>query len=261
MIIPTVEKLAEEVRAAIHPELPVNPLSVANAEGIKLAEGDFADEFCGRIEFHPSHGTFLLFYPSKGNPGRIKFSVAHELGHYFIESHRDLLLRGSAHDSESGFICSKEMERQADNFAAALLIPRSLVSRRMQPRGFLTLHDIQKVASDCQTSLTCAAFRYVQLAEEACAVVISKDGAIRFGIVSDELGAKGCKFIKKSGTPLDRTCPAAKISSGADLTTQSGKVSSTAWMATQYREFDMWEESLPLGYSGQVLTILSLEKS
>ena len=56
-----VEQQADEVLSAYEVRTaPVDVLAIATAEGIELAEGDYAESFCGRIEYHRDVGGFVL---------------------------------------------------------------------------------------------------------------------------------------------------------------------------------------------------------
>src|SRR5258706_4580314 len=118
-----IERLASEVLSGWGGKTPpVDVESIARDEGIALGPGSYGENFCGRIEFHSDVSKFILFHPDLDlvhNPARVRFSIAHELGHYFIEHHRELLMAGRAHNSTSGFICEDDIEREADEFAAA----------------------------------------------------------------------------------------------------------------------------------------------
>src|SRR5581483_80345 len=81
---------------------PVDPFAVIKSERrLLLAFGeDFGDAFDGRLEYQSPR--FLLFYNTKYDAlphsgqhhPRVNFSVAHELGHYFLEQHRQFLKKG-----------------------------------------------------------------------------------------------------------------------------------------------------------------------
>lgn len=259
MIDPRLEKLADEVRDAMHCEPPVDPMQIAREEGILLGAGNFGDSFSGRIEYHPREMKFLLFYPEVGNPRHIRFSIAHELGHYYIEEHRQMLLGGSAHNSSAGFICDERFEREADTFAAALLIPRQYIERKTRSTRFLTLSGILHMAENCEASATCAAIRYAQYAEEPCAAVLSQGGKVLFGITSDEMGAIGFKVIKK-GTAVPAGSPTARCMAQPMVgTIVEGRWKGEGWFANRFKEIDLWEEATPLGYSGLFLTLLVQE--
>src|SRR3989442_2276580 len=54
------------------------------------------------------------------SPGFQNFSIAHELGHYFLEGHVDAVLaHGGRHESHAGFGSDDPYEIEADYFAAA----------------------------------------------------------------------------------------------------------------------------------------------
>ena len=105
MRVSEIERLASEVLTGWGGKVPpVNVESIAREEGIALAPGSYGEDFCGRIEFHGDVGKFILFHPDLAlapNSARVRFSIGHELGHYFIEHHRDLLMAGRAHNSAS----------------------------------------------------------------------------------------------------------------------------------------------------------------
>src|SRR5213592_4531651 len=76
--------------------LPVDPFAIAKEEGIELAPGQYGAKFDARIKFVRSAKTFILFYKEACKAlteGRVRFSIGHELGHYYLPHHRDYLLR------------------------------------------------------------------------------------------------------------------------------------------------------------------------
>src|SRR5580704_10853060 len=52
-----------------------------------------------------------------------RFSIAHELGHYFTEGDAEKLLATGVHHSRAGFVSADPFEQEADYFAAAVLMP------------------------------------------------------------------------------------------------------------------------------------------
>lgn len=261
MINSVIEQSVERVRQAMSTYMPVDPLRIAQEEGIATAAGTFGESFSGRIEFHPREGKFLLFYPESGNPRRIRFSLAHELGHYYLESHRQKLLVGSAHNSNAGFICDDEMEREADLFAAALLIPRAYIEEKCRSSGFMTLGGIVRMAAECETSITCAAIRYAQYAEEACAVLLSQVGKVLYGITSDEMGASGFRVVRRGIQVPVSSATARCMADQIVGRISEGRSTSAVWFANQFTSIDLWEEAVFLGYAGQVITLLARDKA
>ena len=258
-----VERQADEVVAAyeIH-TAPVDLLAIARAEGIELAEGDYGEPFCGRIEFHREVGGFVLFHPrlaTARNVGRVRFSIGHELGHYFLDHHRTMLMEGRSHNSTSDFICDNTLERQADCFAAALLIPSFALRQRLSRRSFMTLRDILAVAREWQSSVTSAAIRYARFTSEACGVVLSQDGIVQFYSPSDEAAALAFGFLRK-GTPVPPRSKTAQAGQGNDTAVVlEGTASTVEWFPEKRFHRDLWEESIALGATGTVLTLLAVK--
>src|SRR5579884_2148430 len=118
--------------------LPINPLAIAHEEGIELAPGQYGAKFDARIKFVRSHKTFILFYKESSygpTEGRVRFSVGHELGHYYLPHHRAYLLRGQSHNSVTDFRSRAPIEVEADTFAAALLMPNELFAAALKSRN------------------------------------------------------------------------------------------------------------------------------
>jgi Zn-dependent peptidase ImmA (M78 family) len=61
----------------------------------------------------------------------------HELGHYFLDGHVHSLfgLGQGLHQSESGFTSKNPVEREADAFAAGLLMPKTLFKTALAKAG------------------------------------------------------------------------------------------------------------------------------
>lgn len=260
MITPD-ERLASDVLGALElGKTPVDVFEIARREKIKLCPIRHGGDFSGRLEFLPELGRFFLFYPdhpqAEENP-RIRFSVAHELGHFYIEEHRDRLIRGEFHSSESGFICEKAFEMQADSFASGLLLPERTLTRFMQFKGrsFLTLKEMLELAERCVTSRECAAIRYAKFAEEKCIVVVSRAESVLYSVSSDD-AARIAMHLKRGGpVPLQSV---ARRSTTASIT--EGEIPGSAWFPwTKVRTLS--EESISLGYGGLVLTLVAYAHS
>jgi len=257
-----IEDLVSEIRNA-HGQTgpPINVFHIAREEGILLGPGNYGEEFDGRIEFHPQKNKFILFYPgnNKNRPStRIRFSVAHELGHYYMSEHRKLLTQGQSHYSKSGFICDNKLEREADFFAAALLIPKKILNQFCVRKKFYTLKELVELANTWQTSLTGAGIRYVQCTSECCAIVLSQDCEVLFYLPSDDADCRGFKWLgRKKVSPRSATVEAGKNQGSANVFEQASHTE--MWFTDRRASCKLWEEAFPLGYTGLVLTILTFE--
>jgi len=238
--------------------LPVDPKQIAKLEGIQLVEGAYGEDFDARIEFLPSIQKFAIFYQGVGSgrpEGRVNFSLAHELGHYYL--HNAYLLSGASHNSESDFASKNPMERQADEFAAALLMPRDLFAARVKrlSRGICTLKDICRLSEhEFCTSVTSTALRYCKCDFEACALILSRAGRILWADYSTDMQMLNMKFIP-FGSPIPEDSWSAEVDDPSPRV--EGTVDADVWFQHPNRT-ELWEEAMVLGRTGLMLTFLSL---
>lgn len=266
-----IERAAEEVLDAHDAtRLPVDPFAIAKAEGIRLAPGRYDECFDGRIEYRRRNGRgrFFLFYPQTEPPwrpeGRVRFSVSHELGHFYLPKHRDYLTSGRWHGSHCGFVSDKPAEREADIFATALLMPRrSFVARvKMKAGGVCTMSDLAQLADEVfKTSITSTAIRYAQLDFEPCCVVLSRGDRVLYSIRSEDMRRQGLGWIDQGSrvpaTSVTGKRAAALAKDAAPKT--GGPVDSDVWFDSR-RARPLWEEVKALGRTGLALTLLALNE-
>jgi hypothetical protein len=265
-----IELLAKEKLIALGMwRLPVNPLAIAREEGIELAPGRYGERFDARIKFVRSVKTFILFYKEAGyglTEGRVRFSLGHELGHYYLPHHRTYLLSGQSHNSVTDFRSPDPREKEADEFSSALLMPHELFAGALKSRNLTicALADLSRLAENTfQTSLTSTVRRYVGLDWEACSMVVSEAGVVKWARHSDTMKAQGMGWIEH-GTPVPHATPTAKLwdrlGREATLDRVEAGVDADIWFERPYRR-RLWEEAMPLGYTGQVLTFLAAEEA
>ncbi len=255
------EKAALQVISDLGIEnLPIDPIKIAEEEGIELLGDAYGDDFDARIEFHPEIEKFAIFY-QLARPGftlgRVNFSLAHELGHYYL--HSKYLLSGQSHNSEPDYRSKDPMERQADAFAAALLMPRHLFKSRIEKlrREICTLRDICKLATDqFKTSITSTTLRYLKCDFEPCAMVMSRDNHVLWADYSTDMQYLGMKYIPfSSRVPAKSRSYALRHDSPDDIV--EGEIDSHVWFEYPKRS-QLWEEAMALGRTGLVLTFLTL---
>jgi len=253
---PQIEMLADEVVVAFGLATPIDLERIAREEGIELAEGDYGEEFHGRIEYLAEVEAFVIYHPSivTGQyPARVRFSIAHELGHFYIPHHRDILLKGQAHYSQEGFRSKNLVERQADTFAAALLIPTKVLKERMGRRGFLTLAQILNLAEVCRASVQATAFRYTRFTREPHLALVSENGKVLYGFASEQ--ARYWGFGSLRDIPVPDSSPTIEASGINGI--REAKTDVKTWFPRKESNVELWEEAVQLGSSNRALTLLS----
>lgn len=239
--------------------LPIDPLAIAAAHDIQTTP--MSSDTIGVSGFLMKQGdNFGIGYSTRlDNQGLINFTVSHELGHYFLPGHVRLLFGtgDTIHKSRSGFISSEQHERQADYFAANLLMPQNLFLpqlRRVRP-GFA---GIEELANLCNTSLTSTAIRFAALAEDPVAVVVSSGDRIDFCFMSEAFREiRGLTWLKK-GSPVPAGTATERFNSNLENVSNCSRKEETTSFETWFDgpDHELCEDVVGLGVYGKTLTVL-----
>jgi Zn-dependent peptidase ImmA (M78 family) len=93
--------------------------------------------------------------------GRERFSIAHELGHWDL--HRGQSFKCRVDDVSDNLATNRSKEREADTYAAHLLMPSGLFNPIIASLGTPGFTELQSVASQFETSLLATALRLVNV--------------------------------------------------------------------------------------------------
>lgn len=238
--------------------LPVCPTAIAEACGIQVQEKPPEnDGFSGMLARVGE--TFGILYathvPSRGFQ---RFSVAHELGHYFLPGHIDSVLAGGFHQSRAEFSTSDPYEVEADLFASALLMPPNLFKRELV-RVDDGLTAVKLLAEKCETSLTATAITFARHTRAAVGVVQSTDGVVDFCSFSEAMKDAGVRWLRKGDlVPTDSlTAHFSGDRSRVDAADEDAvEAPLTRWFENA-RPLRAREEVIGLGRYGRVLSIIT----
>lgn len=181
--------------------------------------------------------------------GRKRFAIAHEIGHFVLHTGTQLILCDE--EDMHAWKESKTREIEANEFASSLLMPHEIFIRFIDS-GQPTFSAISDVAREFRTTLTATALRYIGLSKEPCALVVSKDCAVKWYRKSDSFN-----FHVKVGEKLSFDTFAFDFFDGVDLPEDPDSVPARAWLAGEIDEkSDIIEQSISLGSYGVVLSLL-----
>ena len=255
------ERLAEQTAKSMGFEaFPVCPFKIAERNEIvvmaKPADQPGVSGYLMRVGnvFGIGHATHIR------SEGFINFTVAHELGHYFLPGHAEELFPNGdgVHWSKSGFVSSHGLEREADAFAASLLMPEYLFQKAVDGCG-LGLPALKRLAEQCKTSITATAIRFVGYTSDHVAVVMSVGQQIEWCYLSDSLrDLKGTQWPTRGMMLPPRSETAAfnrKPSNVADGETAEGASPLSHWLDGDC-DAEMNEDVIGLGTYGRTLTLL-----
>lgn len=128
----------------------------------------------------------IITVNSDANPGRQRFTAAHETGHWLFD-------RGDVHGAcaEDGILkgwsaAKGGIEYRANRFAAELLMPREMI-RRAVPSSPLTLDTVRDITGKFRTTLTAAAIRCVEVGPLPAIVLCCDRGQMKWFTKGDAL--------------------------------------------------------------------------
>ena len=109
-------------------KIPVDVVKIADDLGIEIYETELKKEISGAISYDSKNKKFSILLNKKNSTKRKRFTIAHELGHYFLhknilendEIHIDIMYRDDSRNYE---------EKKVDYFAGALLMNKMLLEK------------------------------------------------------------------------------------------------------------------------------------
>jgi len=176
--------------------------------------------FDGALFANEAKSRWMLLYNSGlTSPGRIRFTQAHELGHYILHRVKRDEFRCSSDDMLSWE--DKNIEAEADLFASFLLMP--LNDFRQQLTTSTDFEVLGHCAARYGVSLTAATLKWIQCTDESAVLILSRDGFMKWAFSSPAAHRNGAFFRTRRGAveiPAGSLAAAPTIAQeriGADL--------------------------------------------
>lgn len=240
--------------------LPVDPRTIAENREIVVQAKPVEDKGCSGMLVRLGNDFAIAYATHLQNEGFENFSIAHELGHYFMPGHVEAVIQGEngMHVSRAGFNSNNKYEAEADRFAAGLLMPRHLFFPAIEKAG-QGLVAIDALAILCKTSLHATAIRYTQCTRDPVAIIVSRGGIIDHCFMSEALKQlNGIDWIKKrEGVPRNTaTFAFNQIPTNVEHGIRVEETSNLQHWFGGKRRIEISEDVVGLGRYGKTLTVL-----
>ncbi len=239
--------------------LPIDPFAVARDRKIEVVAKPARDAGVSGMLIRVGNEFAIAYSTHIDNEPFQRFSVSHELGHYFLPGHVDAVMdeRG-IHESRAGFASNDRYEIEADRFAAGFLMPRHLFFPALQKSG-QGLAAVERLATLCETSLHATAIRYTQCARDPVAIVLSIGNRIDHCFMSESLKALGgIDWIRKREA-VPRNTPTFAFNQDDENVRRAVRIEDTSnlqdWFGG-HRSIEVSEDVIGLGRYGKTLTVL-----
>lgn len=198
-----------KVRMLAGPDEVIDLVALAQKAGINIKTGNYNHEFLGMLVLKGRQFTIHLNLESgdKIKTPLIRYTLAHELGHFFIPSHRARLLSGEGISQDGYILVDDELaEKEAEYFASCLLMPEEYVVPlfHAEPLSHRLLWDW---ADRFKVSVAAIAGRYTTLGPTPILVVWSTNG--QYEKANKSKGFPYFKLNHPSGNQMPDCCFAA----------------------------------------------------
>ena len=189
-------------------------------------------------------------------PGRVAFTIAHELGHWELHPNHSQAIACTAGDIAA--YKGSGIEQEANAFAAELLMPTPMLAQTLRFAS-PTIQQAVEIASTFGTSLTAAAIRVVELIDFPAIVVLSADNRVTWSVSSPKARPY---FCVQRGDPIDDRALAWNCLTEVEELEQPETVESSAWFSRDHsaHRLQVWEQSAVLGEYDVVLSIVSFDE-
>lgn len=157
-------------------------------------------------------------------PGRRRFTIAHELGHFELHDVRAEWVICVEKDLQQWNQQSVPTETEANQFASELLMPEFMF-KPLCGQALPSLSLIRKLAEDFRMSLTATALRYISFCPYRCAFILSKRDRLEWFKCTDDFG-----YMLERGVKLDPDCLATDFFARKELPIGMQPVVASSWI-------------------------------
>ncbi|MFD3002646.1 ImmA/IrrE family metallo-endopeptidase [Pontibacter toksunensis] len=181
--------LAETIADSFSPSQVVDLGAIAAANSITFDYGAYETFFDGMLQYHKGKFHIFLNLDKLGNPNspRARFTIAHELGHFYIDEHRNALTSGKVkpHTSMVEIYNNENLaEIEADCFASNLLMPESRFMDTCKGSKKTGMAAILFLSDTFQVSVLSAAVNYIKRNICPCSLIKWGDAGYQWSLQS-----------------------------------------------------------------------------
>jgi Zn-dependent peptidase ImmA (M78 family) len=182
---------------------------------------------------------------------RHRFTLAHEIGHYWIPSHNSQTYFCEISDVVL-FKSNKIHEQEANHFASELLIPTKFVTADAKNHDY-NVKSIKAMASKYDVSITAAAIKLIEFTLDRAAIVLSQNGTIKWSAQSKTFGY----YIGKS-IPLNERTYIFDFYNEGKIDESLHQTYSNAWIKGECDMEFINEQSILMPNFNMALTVLTI---
>ncbi len=201
-----------------------------------------------------------IFYNASASPERIRFTIAHELGHLILHRAQQIRVECDKGGVTSGQFDDRNIEREANEFASNLLMPIDVLRRLLGDQRKVTLHLLSDIARTFQVSFEALCLRFIEATDQRAILVHWDQGFLKYQRPSSN-ARKTRALVRQSDTAQE---PFAGTLAGDASMVQcfdGVECSAAIWCAEERAHMKLREFKHTFAGRDRVLTLLLLESA
>ncbi len=244
----SVVEMATMFTASKFPQEPITRVEGGNIPGV---EGMLVPDPNGQ------RGWAIFFDLSVPPKRRIRFTLAHEFGHYLLhrKSHPDgfqcIVSDIPIHDRQLS-----RLEQEANTFAAHFLMPIDDFQEQISPHEFTDLNMIGCASDRYGVSLTAAIRQWLRYTQQKAVLAVSKDGYIHWSEASVTAKKAGTHFPNAKWQTIE--IPEKSLAAKRNITNYP-KDGVPMAKGTWFKDHEVLEMGVHSDYYGFVISLLILD--
>jgi hypothetical protein len=241
------------------------PETFQTGEPIVVQGSELDPEFEGAMfnlnagEAAPSNWA-VVYNTAISSPGRIRFTLAHELGHYLC--HRKIQDHFNCNEADTleWDTPERQMENEANQFASYLLMPRKDFEAQIGS-STIDLDVLGSCADRYGVSLTAAVRKWLEFTKQRAVLVMSYRGIVQYACGS--AAGKWCsialnkKLANGKKRPLPANC-ATMTSSMTNVDRAGTEMAARVWFSQEPADMPLREMRIVSDQYRQTMTLLLL---
>jgi Zn-dependent peptidase ImmA (M78 family) len=202
----------------------------------------------------------LIYNSSIDVPGRIRFTIAHELGHYILHRYGEESFECSEDDMLRWDSAEKQIEEEADVFASYLLMPIDDFQRQVRSDQ-VDLEVLNVCAKRYGVSLTAAVLKWLEFTDQRAVLVMSRDGYILWARSSQSAYKSGVFFKTRNRIVQLPSRSLAVSDAGTTLERQGVELPARTWFPREPTDMSLREMKIVSDKYEQTMSLLILPKA
>ena len=189
-----IKKIADAISSQYsEKETPLEKI-VEEEEGLFVFYDNYGENSFDGMTVYDNGNYFIHLNIDTGNAensAKGRFTLGHELGHYFIDSHRNGLKSGllKPHPSKTNKSQFFKIERQADYFSGCLLMPEGKFLKDIKRQKFS--HELLDfLRKEYNVSRTACAFRFADIGNHPLMIMFAENNIIKWRHFSENFPFK-----------------------------------------------------------------------